>query len=52
MAVHTARFDVRDSDVDSQIETAETNLAASSIDDRFIVDGGQSHILVVWFYTA
>lgn len=52
MAVESQRFDVRDSDVDSQIDTAETNLGATSIEDREVVDEGQSHIRVIWFYTA
>lgn len=52
MAVATEAFDVRDGDVASQIETAESNLGASSIEDRELVDEGQNHIRVVWFYTA
>lgn len=52
MAVASQAFDIRDSDVDSQMETAESNLNASSIEDREVVDEGQNHIRVVWFYTA
>jgi hypothetical protein len=52
MAVHTEAFDIRDDNVDTQIETAESNLGASSIEDREVVDEGQNHIRVLWFYTA
>lgn len=52
MPVYSEAFDIRDSNVDTQIETAETNLGASSIEDREVVDEGQNHIRVVWFYTA
>lgn len=52
MAVSSSSFDVRDSDLDSQIDTAETNLSASSIEDREVVSEGQNHIRVIWFYTA
>jgi hypothetical protein len=52
MAVYTEAFDIRDDNVDSQIETAESNLSASSIEDREVVDEGQNHIRVLWFYTA
>lgn len=51
MAIHSEAFDIRDSDVDSQMETAESDLNASSIEDREVVDEGQNHIRVVWFYT-
>lgn len=52
MAVYSEAFDVRDSDVDTQIETTESNLNATSIEDREIVDEGQNRIRAVWFYTA
>lgn len=52
MAVYSEKFDVRDGDVDSQIDTAETNLAATSIEARRVVKEGGNHIRVVWFYTA
>lgn len=52
MAVASEWFDPTDSDVDSQIETFENGLGASSIEDREIVDEGQDKFRVVWFYTA
>jgi hypothetical protein len=52
MPVHTEAFDIRDDDVDTQIQTAETGLGASTINDREVVDEGQNHIRVLWFYDA
>lgn len=52
MAVASEWFDVTDADVDNQIQTFESGLNATSIEDRAVVDEGQDKIRVVWFYTA
>ena len=52
MAVYSERFDVRDADLDTQIESAESGLSATSIEARRVVGEGQNHVRVVWFYTA
>lgn len=52
MAVASQYFDPTDSDLESQIETFENDLGASSIDDRLVVDEGQDKFRIIWFYTA
>jgi hypothetical protein len=52
MPVASEWFDPTDSDVDSQIETFENGLSASSIEDREVVDEGQDKFRVIWFYSA
>lgn len=52
MAVASEWFDPTDDNVDSQIETFESGLGASSIDDRVTVDEGQDKFRIIWFYTA
>jgi len=52
MPVASEWFDPTDSDVDSQIQTFEDNLGASSIEDRVGVDEGQDKFRIVWFYST
>ena len=52
MPVHSAKFDVRDSDLDTQIGNEESGITATSIDDRLLASEGNNHVRVVWFYTA
>lgn len=49
MAVDSQRFDVTDSDLDAQIENAAPS---GTINDRAVVDEGQDHVRVFWFYTS
>lgn len=51
MAVASGHFNPTDDDLTTQIETFESDLNATAINDRLVVDEGEDKFRIIWFYT-